>query len=220
MKKWMTILFLAGLAATVLAACGLTGAAQDACTDGGSLFEDDFSGDQNCGWQTYSQGGTVVEIADGSLNMSTSQPGQIWWTNPGREFDDAVISAQVRQVSGPNDNAYGVICRYQDENNYYIFLISGDGYYAIGKYQTGNDQITYLTEGGQYVFSEVIRQGVDTNQIQAGCVGNQLSLAVNGIPLATVEDPTFVRGDVGTAVSILEPGTLSISFDDFRVVAP
>ena len=219
MRKFIIIL-LAGLAVTFLSACGLTGSGVDECTDGGTLFQDDFSGDQNCGWQEYSQGGTVVEINDGSLNMSTSQPGQIWWTNPGREFDDVIISTQARQVSGPDDNAYGVICRYQDENNYYIFLISGDGYYAIGKYQTGNDQIIYLTENGQYIQSEEIRQGADTNQIRASCIGNQLSLSVNGIPLTVVEDPTFVRGDVGTAVSVLEPGTLNVSFDDFQVLAP
>ncbi len=219
MRKFIVVL-VAGALTILLSACGLVGAGQDDCSDGGSLFQDDFSGDKNCGWQEYSQGGAVVEISDGSLNMSTSQPGQIWWTNPGSEFDDVIISTQVRQVSGPDDNAYGVICRYQDENNYYIFLISGDGYYAIGKYQTGNDQITYLTENSQYVFSEDINQGVATNQIRASCVGNELSLSVNNVPLVVVQDPTFVRGDVGTAVSTLEPGELQISFDDFRVLAP
>lgn len=219
MRKFI-IFFGAGVLVMLLSACNLAGSSQDDCSDGGSLFQDDFSGDKNCGWQEYSRGGTVVEISDGSLNMTTSQSGQIWWTNPGGEFDDVIISTQVRQVSGPDDNAYGVLCRYQDENNYYIFLISGDGYYAIGKYQTGNDQITYLTENGQYEFSDVINQGAATNQLRASCVGNELSLTVNDVPLVVVQDPTFVRGDVGTAVSTLVPGELQISFDDFRVLAP
>jgi len=45
-------------------------------------------------------------------------------------------------------------------------------------------------------------------------------LAVNGITLATVTDPTFVIGDVGLAVSTLELGTAVVEFTDFRVVAP
>ncbi len=203
-----------------LVACGLVNPAPDSCDGEGMLFKDDFSGDQDCGWQQYSQGGAIVEITDGVLRVSTSQPGQIWWTNPGRTFDDVVITTTARQVSGPDNNAYGVICRYQDENNFYIFLISGDGYYAIGKYQTGSDQIIYLTENGQYVFSDVINQGVATNLIRATCAGNQLSLSVNGIPLTTIEDPTFVRGDVGVGVSTLEPGEAVVHFDDFSVAAP
>lgn len=220
MRKISSLFLFIMLSTLFLSACGLISSSPDTCEEEGMLFKDDFNGDQDCGWRQYSQGGAVVEIADGVLSISTSQPGQIWWTNPGRDFDNVVITTTARQVSGPDNNAYGVICRYQDENNFYIFLISGDGYYAIGKYQTGSDQITYLTDNGQYVFSDVINQGVATNLIRATCSGNQLSLSVNGIPLVTIEDPTFVRGDVGVGVSTLEPGAAVVHFDDFSVAAP
>ena len=36
----------------------------------------------------------------------------------------------------PDNNAYGVICRYTDLQNFYVFLVSADGYYAIGKYDS------------------------------------------------------------------------------------
>lgn len=203
----------------LLAACqSATGS--DECNDGGTLLTDDFSGEQNCGWTLYSQGGATVNIDEGVLNLSTSQPGQVWWTNPGRKFDDAIITVQARQLSGPNDNAYGVICRYQDEKNFYIFLVSGDGYYAIGKFQSGQSQIIYLSGDGQYQPSDVINQGVATNQLRVGCVGNELSLMVNGLPLVTVTDPTFVIGDVGVAASTFQPGTAGIAFDNFQVIAP
>jgi hypothetical protein len=202
--------------------CSLAGSAEDSCDAGGSLFFDDFSGEQNCGWREYNQSGSVVEIDTeaGVMQISTSQPGQIWWTNPGREFDDVIMTATVAQISGPDNNAYGLICRYQDENNFYIFLISGDGYYAIGKYQTGTPQIIYLTENQEYIFSEAIQQGVAANTIRASCVGNELGLQVNGVPLVTLTDPTFVRGDVGLGLSTLEPGTAVVQFDDFRVLQP
>lgn len=206
----------------VLSACSLVGQSEDACDAGGSLFFDDFSGEQDCGWREYNQSGTVVGINQDTavMEMSTSQPGQIWWTNPGRVFDNSIITAKATQVGGPDNNAYGLICRYQDENNYYVFLVSGDGYYAIGKYQTGSDQIVYLTENEEYIFSDAIQQGASLNDIRATCIGDELSLQVNGIPLVTVTDPTFVRGDVGLAVSTLEPGTAVVQFDDFRVLQP
>lgn len=204
----------------LLGACTLIDRGPDACEGAGTLFQDDFSGEQECGWAEYSQGGAVVKIEEGSFRFSTSQPGQIWWSNPGKNFDDAIISVQARQVSGPNDNAYGVICRYQSPENFYLFLISGDGYYAIGKYQSGSDQIVYLSGDGQYQYSDAINQGVATNQIRVSCQANELSLTVNGLPLETVNDPTFVTGDIGIGVSTFELGTAVVEFDDILVLAP
>lgn len=219
------LLLLAVLAASILlVACGLTelvgGSRPDPCDGDGALLQDDFSGEQQCGWAVYNRGGAIVEINEGVLRISTSQPGQIWWTNPGRNFGDVIITVQARQVSGPNDNAYGVICRYQNTENFYIFLISGDGFYAIGKYQSGSSRVTYLSGDGEYQFSEIINQGVATNQIRASCIGNELSLSVNGLPLATVTDASFLSGDVGLGVSTLEPGTAVVHFDDVRVLRP
>jgi len=203
-----------------LSGCSLANSGPDACDGEGILFQDDFGGEQDCGWTLYNQGGAVVEIEDGVFRISSSQPGQIWWSNPARNFDDVIMTVEARQVSGPDDNAYGVLCRYQSEENFYVFLISGDGYYAIGKYQSGSNQITYLTGDGQYLYSDAINQGVATNLIRASCVGNELSLAVNGLPLATVSDPTFVTGDIGLGVSAFELGTAVVQFDDLLVIGP
>lgn len=192
----------------------------ESCDGDGLLFSDDFSGERDCGWALYTEGGATVEIADGTLQISTSQQGQFWWTNTGQTFTDVIVVTQARQANGPDDNAYGLICRYQDSENFYIFLISGDGYYAIGKYQTGSVQVQYLTEGNQYIYSDVINQGIATNELRASCVGNELSLAVNGILLATVTDPTFVNGDVGVGVTTFQPGTAVVEFDNFSVLQP
>ncbi len=202
------------------AACDLVASEPEACDGEGYLFVDTFEADRDCGWATYNRGGADVSIEEGELQVSTSQPGQIWWTNPGLNFEDVVISAETRQLSGPNDNAFGVICRYQSEDNFYIFLISGDGFYSIGKYQAGSDEVIYLTEDGQFAQSDVINQGTSTNLIEASCIGDELGLAVNGVPLVTVTDPTFVTGDIGLAASTLQPGTLLVAFDDVRVSQP
>lgn len=203
-----------------VAACDLVASEPESCDGEGYLFVDTFEADRDCGWATYNRGGADVSIEEGDLQISTGQPGQIWWTNPGQSFEDVVISVETRQLSGPNDNAFGVICRYQSEDNFYVFLISGDGYYSIGKYQAGSEEVVYLTEDGQFAQSDVINQGTSTNLIEASCIGNELGLTVNGVPLVTVTDPTFVTGDIGLAASTLQPGTLLVAFDDVRVSLP
>jgi hypothetical protein len=190
------------------------------CNEDGTLLQDDFSGERDCGWALYNGQGVSSEIEEGILRISNSLSGEISWVNADRSFEDVIITSQARQVQGPNDNAYGIICRYQSPDNFYVFLISGDGYYAIGKYQSGSPQIQYLTGEGQYVYSDAINQGAATNEIKASCVGNELSISVNGIPLESVTDPTFVNGDIGMGASTFQPGTAVIEFDSIRVIAP
>lgn len=202
----------------LLAAC--QSGEPDPCDEGGTLFNDAFEGETNCGWALYSRNGASTAIADGVLTLTTSQPGQIWWTNPGRGFDDVIISVETEHVSGPQDNAYGVICRYQSSENFYVFLISSDGYYAIGKYQSGSDQVEYLSGDGQYVASEAINQGQARNSLRASCVGDELTLTVNGELLESVNDPTFVSGDIGLSASAFESGTVVVNYDNLRVLAP
>ena len=192
----------------------------DPCAAPDALFFDDFEEDPACGWLLYDDSGLVAEIVDGQMQISTSQPGKIAWTNPNRTFDDLVVRVRTRQMAGPDDNAYGVICRYVDQENFYIFLISGDGFYAIGKYESGRPQIRYLTGDGAYVYSEAINQGQANNDIEASCIGDELRLTVNGLRLATVTDDAFPAGDIGLGTSTLDPGTAVIRFDNIRVQAP
>lgn len=190
------------------------------CNEDSTLLQDDFSGEKNCGWILYNGRGVTSVIQEGKLQISNSLSGEISWSVADRSFDDVIITTQARQVEGPNDNAYGIICRYQSPDNFYVFLISGDGYYAIGKYQSGSPQIQYLTGEGQYVYSDAINQGTATNEIKASCVGNELSLSVNGIALESITDPTFVNGDIGLGASTFQPGTTVIEFDSIRAIAP
>jgi hypothetical protein len=206
--------------AVTLTACGAAEQEPDACDSPEMLFFDDFNGEQDCGWAIYRRGGGSAAIENSAMQVTVTQPGQLWWTNPGRSFDDVIVSAEARQVSGPNDNAYGLICRYQNEENFYVFLVSGDGYYAIGKYQSGEENVVYLTENQQFQPSDAINLGIASNELRASCIGSQLSLEVNGIPLLTVTDPTFVTGDIGVAAGILVAGTGVIEFDNVQAVAP
>lgn len=214
------LLCFALVACVVLVACEPAGPAP--CDEGGTLFNDDFSQERDCGWALYDRGGAEAEVSDGALRITTAQPGEIWWTNPGRTLSDVILTATVEAVNGPADNAFGLICRYQSPDNFYLFLISSDGYYTVGKYQSGSDQIIYLTEEGQYQFSEAITQGTAgiSNELRATCIGDELTLSVNGTQLASVTDPTFVTGDIGVAVSTFEPGTLQVAFDNVRAIAP
>ncbi|MGB1250582.1 MAG: hypothetical protein ACPG8W_08235 [Candidatus Promineifilaceae bacterium] len=194
---------------------------QPQCFDDTVLFSDSFAAETVCGWALFN-GGESAEIIDGVLRITAATNGLIAWSNPGYSFTDSEMTVQTRQLTGPNDNAYGVICRYLDDENFYIFLISGDGYYAIGKYQTGISQIQYLTGAApdHYIQSDVISQGATLNQLRVRCVGNRLSMYANGTLLTEVEDSTFTSGDIGVAAGVFDAGRLVVEFDNVQVTNP
>lgn len=197
----------------------------DPCLGEEHLFVDSFEhedGANLCNWSVFRTAGASAIVNAGALELSISDAGQVVWSNPGRAFTDVVIDAQVRQVSGPNNNAYGLICRYQDASNFYLFLISGDGFYAIGRYSSEAQQISYLTgePPEHYLASPFINQGAAANNLTVRCVGSELTLIINGEEVARVIDDRLPAGDIGVAAAPFEAGRLVVAFDQIEVSPP
>lgn len=180
------------------------------------LFKDDFS-HQTGGWRTYEDSLSFAGYQSGGFRLWGNVPQYQFWSVPGLNFSDVLIYTRARQLGGPRDNMFGVLCRYQDSTNYYALVIGSDGYYGIYKMASGKQSLIAQTHMD---FSEIIHRDGEENEIIALCQGNQLTLVVNDTPLIQVEDATFKNGDVGLIVgNFSEPG-VDILFDDFIVVKP
>lgn len=208
MKKRIWIISL-----LLLAGCGLI---EPQVTPGQVLFQDDFS-DAVSGWdrygdETYSsnyeQSGYVIEIL---------QPDTDAWANPRLDLADVRVEVDATKIDGPNDNLLGVLCRYQDPQNFYFFLISSDGYAGIGVYKEGRRR---LLTGDTLMPTSHVAQGAATNHLRADCVGFRLSLYINGVRVADAQAAEWPSGDVGLiAGTYSQPGT-QILFDNFSVLLP
>jgi len=118
---------------------------------------------------------------------------------------------------GNDDNLFGVTCRVQTTQDFYAFLISADGYYGIYKHQ--DDKFQLLGQNAMLP-SEVIQQGNQVNHIRADCIGNTLSLHINGVKIAETQDDQYTRGDVGLIAGALSDPGVDIHFDNFTVFKP
>jgi hypothetical protein len=180
------------------------------------LFQDDFS-DPSSGWDRVNEEEGITDYMDGAYRIFVNTRNTDVWSNPRLNFDDTQIEVDAKKVGGDDNNDFGVICRYKDTNNFYFFLISSDGYYGIGKILDGEQ---LLIGDEQMQPNEDINQGNATNKLRADCVGNKLSIHVNGVLLAEHQDDSFTSGDVGlVAGSFNNPGT-DIHFDNFIVRKP
>ncbi len=180
------------------------------------LFKDDFT-DHLGNWTTRDDSLSFAGYAQSEFRLWANVPNYQFWSVPELNFKDVLVHTRARKQAGPENNIYGVLCRYQDEDNYYAFVIGSDGYYGIFRTHEGQQ---VLINQDHMDFSEVIHQGQDVNEIQAICQGDQLTLIVNGTSLLQVQDSALTYGDVGLMIgSFSEPG-VDILFDDFIVVKP
>jgi hypothetical protein len=180
------------------------------------LFQDDFSSPTS-GWNRYHGDTYISDYNDGRYHIATYQKNIEAWALPGFDFTDVVIEVTGTSVDGLENNMYGILCRYLDSGNFYFFVISSDGYAGIGVSAMGKRE---LLTGESMLPSEEILQGTATNLIQAQCVGNQLSLSVNGSLIHQVESDQIKSGDVGLIVGSYEDEGTEIFFDNFSVRNP
>lgn len=189
-----------------------------ACTlfkdpDANILWQDDFS-NTDSGWDVYSGDRGSNGYLNGQYQILVEHTNFDVWARANRDFGNVTIEVEATKSNGSDDNNYGLICKYEAINRFYMFLISSDGYYVIQK----------MTEEGYqrlssdwFEASEAINKGNTTNKIKADCLEGKLALHVNGTLVSEVLDSDFSRGDVGLLGGTYNQGGVEILFDNFIV---
>ena len=165
------------LAMLVLAAlaCALPGASSD-----GALFKDDFSRDSS-GWgeDTSSVEGTRA-YKDGQYVFAINEGGWIFWAVPEEKFDKPIhIEVTATNPGEATDPGFGIICNYQDDDNFHMLGIDPDGLYAIGIKENGTYRIL-SSEDEFWSESQDLAINADSYRMGANCDGENLVLVVDG----------------------------------------
>lgn len=183
-----------------------------ATTQATVLYADDFS-DPLSGWPTVQseQGGYSYQ-PDG-YHISAYEINSAPYAKTNREDDNASIYVDARPVTEGLNGYYGLLCRIRDEQNFYYFVIQSDGEYAIGKKKNGQF-LSFFTERME---SNAVKQGNQTNRLQADCTGNTLRFYVNDVKLAEVTDTEFSSGFSGLVAVALDTQGLEVIFNNFLI---
>ncbi len=180
------------------------------------LFQDDFSLTSS-GWDRYQDDIYRADYQDGEYRIEIFSPETIAWSLPKLSFQDVWISVEAVRVKGPEDNAFGVICRYENPSNFIFFLISSDGYAGIGRYINGEKT---LLSDESLLPTDAVRSGGEGNFIQAECIGDRLTLFVNNSRVAEAVVESIRSGDVGLIAGTYVDPDVEIRFDNFSTVQP
>ena len=185
-----------------------------AAPSGTVLFQDEFDA-PTTGWDRFANEGGIMDYFEGGFRILVQKPGLNFWSTAQKNYSDVRIEADVLKLAGPDENRMGVMCRYQG-GNYYFFIISNDGYYAVGKFIKG--QTTLL--GQEQMQASALIQPNMISHLRADCTSNTLTFYVNFNQVATVQDADLTTGDIGVLAGTFSQPGADVSFDNFVVMQP
>lgn len=188
-----------------------------ACGGNASPYNETF--DDAGDWRVASDSNVTGEVIDGVYDFHVLANNFAFWTTAGLDFRNGRYQVEATQVDGPVDNGYGMIFRVDDENDdFYSFQISGDGYVWIGRYLDGGTEEAEPIIDEWWFPSEAVNQGLNVkNQLAVQAEGANLIFFVNDQEVGRVTDDTFANGDIGLMVQTLGIGDVNVQFDNFSV---
>jgi len=181
------------------------------------VFRDDFS-DAASGWvDTQSADHTAKGIAlydgSGGYQMTPVDDSTYGIMVAPRQADggDVRIDAALFLYTGVGQGMGGVVCRHQDNDNFYAFVASGNHGAGILKVKDG--QATTLARAS---FDGAMPNIADV-RIGARCDGSTLQLLVDGDVVAEANDGDLTEGHSGLFVLGERMAGTSAVFDDFAL---
>jgi LysM repeat protein len=165
-------------------------------------------------WDTYNTEWASAGCVSGQFWITVTAANAWAVTTPEKHYGNVGVTTQAYLKTDSPGSGYGLLCRYQDDQNYYAFLVSFNGRYAILKME--NARVTYLINWTQPEEEIVLTEPGDPNIVRATCDGTELTLSVNWEELATATDTTFANGDVGLIVGSLDETQAQVTFEYFH----
>jgi hypothetical protein len=194
--------------------------------------------------QEWSQfpGQMSSQIVDGSLVIKVDAAQNGAYSVLDHDFSDFDVRIDAKRVAA-NDpyNEIGLLFRYRDRDNYYMFKILGDGSYCVERWSGGKLEILSACHP-----SPAVLPGLNAvNQIRVVGRGNRFQFYVNDQALILCPkgsdkystwsgdqclsnnkktspmliDDTFDYGKIGVGVRVRTPG-IQVAFDNVLVCGP
>jgi S1-C subfamily serine protease len=177
------------------------------------LYEDDFSS-IDTGWPEEENTEEAYYYQDGRYFLEIKSDNNIRPITGGVKLTDVIIQIETRVEASSQTGDYGVLCRYQDDDDFYMFEITQDAYFAI--YKMISAEWYPLIE---YTYSPML-ENVSEAVFDVSCIGETLTFAVNGVLLGEVDDSSIRSGDYGLFAGTFDTAGNTISFDNLKVMLP
>jgi len=185
-----------------------------------AVIIDDRFNDPRSGWPDVSASSSrdvgFAVYANGKYQMTPVQDRAFGVIRAPRQASSGNVSVASRffMYAGLGAGGAGVVCRMQDLDNFYAFIVVGSGEWRIARIEKG--KVNVLASGS--ADPQVMPGAVDA-VMEARCDGEQLSLSLAGKRVGEARDAVFASGSAGLFVAGEQAAGTSASFEDFRLSA-
>ncbi len=140
----------------------------------------------------------------------------IYLFNENFTYDDVVIETEVENTGPHNSQYINLVCRYTPDKGWYEFSVAASGMVQLWRYSF-DDGYILIEDGG----STAINQGNATNDFKMTCVGNELSLFINGKQWRSeIKDSNYREGFVGISAGTMNVYPIQVVFNWVEVSQP
>ena len=192
------------------------GDAQDFYTE---EFEADYNPDN---WQSFTLGtgsdsNLVIQQEDDHLLFDLGDKDlYVYYMYTPYTYQDVSLTLNAEN-RGRNNNNVSVVCRMNsDGTQWYEFSVESGGVWYL--YAMDNGKYNILDNGG----TNALKQGKEVNEYRLDCVGDQITMYVNGNEIKSVKDSTYGynEGAVGYNISSLNVLPITVNVNWFDIAQP
>ncbi len=178
---------------------------------GATLYSDNFDSQQSSDFTAETNDSASYKFVDGAYLITVTKPKLLSWATMKGDYGDASISVDA-SIDGPTASAAGLIFHYQDDKNFYIYSIDGEGRYELDVYK--NDKPITLIE---WTESSAIKPVGELNTLRVETSADTIRLYVNDRLLDEVSDSTIANGKAALVVNTFDDPNVTVKFDNLIV---
>jgi outer membrane protein OmpA-like peptidoglycan-associated protein len=147
-------------------------------------------------WKSYNEKGFTSGTVKGKFILQHAGKDEAWNQTNSMNFDphlDYEVEVSMCQLSGVENQGYGISYNYKDVNNSNTFCISPNGYFSVFHYTKGiyKDDIAWKES------DRIIKGHNKYNKLAIARKGNNLHYFINGVEVASLPVPKYNAEYVG-----------------------
>ena len=161
---------------------------------------------------------TDVYTEDGGVWFDVNIPDTyIYLFNENYTYEDVAVELEVENTGPHNSQYINLVCRYTPDEGWYEFSVAASGMVQLWRYSE-EDGYILIEEGG----STKIKQGNETNDFKITCIGNKLSLFINGDlwQKKAFVDSNYREGYIGISAGTMNVFPIQVVFNWVEVSEP
>lgn len=141
-------------------------------------------------WKPYNEKAFVSNTVKGKFVLEHMGTNETWSQNNDLGFNpmqDHQVEASLCQLSGKDDNGYGICYNYKGANDMNVFNISANGYFTVYHYTNG----TYKDDIAWKESDKIVKGLSKFNKLSISKVGDNMHYFINGTEVASLPAPGF-----------------------------